>query len=643
MRSKSLAVTTIAAVVIALIGVVAVTPPASASASTGSQAASAVSYANQHGYRSSIGVFDTQTGSFSGAGDYNSSYASESVMKVFIATRLLMTGQMTGWNATTAYKMITQSDDASANALYGRAGGDGVITWVKQALNLPNLGSPPLRSGWWGGTQITAAGMSAFFNAVRHRPAVWNWLGNAMHHASTYGSDGTYQFFGIPSATSGAAVKQGWGGDDPAGQPAFNSTGLVNADRYAVVILTQGGSYGSPIAGMVTSEARLLMPGGSIVGDSPFGGVSHWSLAGRYLTVSGWALDPNATSSELRIFFYVNGKPFTYVQTTLPRADINSHFHATGNHGFAKTLMLSDGANTVCAYAINVGAGSNTRLGCKSVPLSGSPLGGISKVTQHGNLATLTGWSFDYDAAGTPLTVVANTDGRFAGSVVSNVSRPDINAFFHGTGLHGYSLAVRLPAGSSTVCMHALNRGPGASETRLGCAAFRVSLSPIGKVDSVTVHGNQALITGWTFDFNNTAQSIGAVIDRNGRHVAWGATSVARDDVNQAWQITGIHGFSYSVTLAAGTNQLCAYAVNIGAGSNPLLGCRTVAAASGAAVPQPSGSTATGSTAASSPAAPQPSGSTATGSTATGSTATGSTATSSTAAPSPAPTASSAG
>ena len=297
MRGKALASGGVMALLIGLISVAvvgstALAPPASASAAT--DAAKAVSYAGQHGYRSSIAVLDTSNGAFAGAGDYNSTYASESVMKVFIATRLLLTGQMTGWNATTAYKMITQSDDASANALYGRVGGDGVITWVKQALNIPNLGSPPLRSGWWGGTQITASGMASFYNAVKRRPQVWNWLGNAMHHATQYGSDGTYQYFGIPSATTGAAIKQGWGADNAAGQPAFNSTGLVNGDRYAVVILTQGGTYGSPIANMVTSEARLLMPGGNISNDDPLGGVSAWSLHGRYVTVSGWALDPNA-------------------------------------------------------------------------------------------------------------------------------------------------------------------------------------------------------------------------------------------------------------------------------------------------------------------------------------------------------------
>jgi hypothetical protein len=553
----------------------AVTAAGPADASVSSQAASAVNYAHQHGYRSSVAVLDTQTGTFTGAGDYTSYYASESVMKVFIATRLLMTGQMSGWNATTAYKMITQSDDASANALYGRAGGDGVITWIKQALDIPNLGAPPLRSGWWGGTRITAAGMATFYNKVRHRPAIWNWLGNAMHHATTYGSDGTFQFFGIPSATTGAAVKQGWGGDDAAWQPAYNSTGLVNGDRYAVVILTQGGSYGG-IPGMVTAEARLLLPGGKVVSpNDPVGRINTWKLHGRYLSVTGWAFDPNATTSGVRIWFHVNGTPVSYVQTTLPRPDVNTHFHITGNHGFTSTLRLNNGANTVCAYAMNLGAGHYVQIGCRSVPLSGNPVGFIDSVVQKGSVVTLTGWSFDYDAPAAPLTVVAGVNNRLAATVGSTILRRDVNSLFHGTGLHGYTITVRVPAGTSTVCVYGLNKGPGTTG-RIGCRPIQLRTAPLGRIDSVTVQGNRAVVTGWAFDFSSPARSIAVTVTRNGRQVASSPTTLVRADVNRAWSVTGSHGFSYTVALGAGANQLCAYGVNIGAGANALLGCRTV-------------------------------------------------------------------
>jgi len=576
MRMRLIAAAGAATLVVGLVSAVTGASPAAASVS--GNAASAVSYASSHGYRSSIGVLDTQTGSFTGAGDYNSVYASESVMKLFIATRLLMTGQMSGWNETTAYKMITQSDDASANALYGRTGGDSVIDWVKQQLNIPNLGSPPIRSGWWGGTRITAAGLASFYNAVRHRPGVWNWLGNAMHHATVYGSDGTYQFFGIPSATSGAAIKQGWGGDDAAGQPAFNSTGIVNGDRYAVVILTQGGSYGSAIAGMLTSEARLLMPGGRIAAaDDPVTGFSSWSVQGRYLTVTGWAVDPNALGTPLTIVFNLNGNRFSSVASSVYRGDINSAFHASGNHGFSKTLALPDGTNQVCVHALNVGPGQETRIGCRTVPLSGSPLVGFSTISQHGNIATFTGWAFDYDAPGSELLATAGIGGLYAARVHTTVSRGDINGAFHGTGTHGFKLDVPLPAGTTTVCVGASNIGPG-SPVRIGCHTFVVSTSPVGLLDSVTVQGNRATVTGWALDFNDPSRSIGVVINVGSQHAAWGPTTVTRSDVNSSFGVTGAHGFSSLVSLPAGASTVCVYAVNIGAGSNTLLGCRTVQA-----------------------------------------------------------------
>jgi hypothetical protein len=252
------------------IGVAVLDHPQRASADTSAvnaHANSAAAYATNSGYRSSVAVFDTVTGQFWGSGDYNQAYVTESVAKIFIAAKLLVTGQMTGWVATTAYTMITQSDDASANALYGRVGGASVATWVEQYFGVPNLDAPPVPPNCWGCTPVTAQGLVYLYNALKENSAVWGWLSNAMSHATEYGSDGTYQFFGIPSATSDAAIKQGWG-DDGAGRrvPDFNSTGFVNRSRFAVAILTQGPGYGTPISNIVTAEAQLLMPGGQIAG-----------------------------------------------------------------------------------------------------------------------------------------------------------------------------------------------------------------------------------------------------------------------------------------------------------------------------------------------------------------------------------------
>ena len=226
----------------------------------------AVRSATSRGYQAGVAVVDTSTGKLWAAGDYNDLFASESVVKVFIATRLLVSKRMKGDTADSAYRMITRSDDGAASALYGLAGGDGVVPWIAKHYGISNLGTPPTRPGWWGNTHITAAGMARFYAKVKADPLVWPWLSKAMHRATEYGSDGTYQFFGLKQADRNAAIKQGWGQDDDDWGNAsdFNSTGYVNSDRYAVAILVKGPPWeynrGTPAA--VTRIAKALMPGG---------------------------------------------------------------------------------------------------------------------------------------------------------------------------------------------------------------------------------------------------------------------------------------------------------------------------------------------------------------------------------------------
>jgi hypothetical protein len=131
-----------AVVVAALVAAVFGMPQASADVLTTAQSAAAGVIAQ--GYRTGIAVLDLRTGEYAGAGEDTASFASESVVKVLIATELLATDQMTGDTATTAYQMITESDDDDADALYDLVGGDNLInlptgitstTWARLPRN----------------------------------------------------------------------------------------------------------------------------------------------------------------------------------------------------------------------------------------------------------------------------------------------------------------------------------------------------------------------------------------------------------------------------------------------------------------------------------------------------------------------------
>jgi hypothetical protein len=245
-------------------------PPGPDACVVNADLSAAVADASQAGERAAAVVLDTTTGAYFAAGDAEAPFDTASVMKVFLATQLLLTGRMNGAVADTAYTMITRSDDGSADALYGRAGGDGVVTALGRHYGITDLGGPPAAPGKWGETTVTADGLAHFYAAVEADPVVWPWLSNAMGHATHNGSDGTDQYFGIPSATGDWAVKQGWMvGLGPGA--TYNSTGYVDHGRYVVVLLTHGSSnrYGAPMATTLTRMARDVLPGGRPDGPGP--------------------------------------------------------------------------------------------------------------------------------------------------------------------------------------------------------------------------------------------------------------------------------------------------------------------------------------------------------------------------------------
>ncbi|MGZ4559400.1 MAG: serine hydrolase [Mycobacteriaceae bacterium] len=251
------------------------TTPAGAPAATASPEVKrcvlnqALAYATGRGEQAAIAVYDTETGTYTAAGNTDELYSSASVVKVFIATDLLLTGQMTGDTASLAYKMVTASDDDAADSLYGLVGGDSVITTIADHYGITNLGSPPADTGQWGETTITADGLVHLYAKLKADPKVWPWLSVAMSNTTQVGTDGTDQYFGIPSATQDWAVKQGWMTGLGPGS-TYNSTGYVENDRYAIAILTFGSAnqYGSYMSNTITQTAKYTLPGG-VVGATP--------------------------------------------------------------------------------------------------------------------------------------------------------------------------------------------------------------------------------------------------------------------------------------------------------------------------------------------------------------------------------------
>src|SRR6476660_1161436 len=88
----------------------AVITPAQAttSALVADQVRAAAAYGASHDVRTAVAVLDLQTGTYYGAGADDDLCGTASVVKVMIATRLLVSGQMYGATASLAHDMIVR-------------------------------------------------------------------------------------------------------------------------------------------------------------------------------------------------------------------------------------------------------------------------------------------------------------------------------------------------------------------------------------------------------------------------------------------------------------------------------------------------------------------------------------------------------
>lgn len=153
----------------------------------------------------------------------------------------------------------------------------------------------------------------------------------------------------------------------------------INIDNNYV----EGATAGSSVGSSVDPKGRLE------IAESPLPG---------QLRVSGWAFDPSAPGQPLSIRVYVGGKPGqrgALLHELGPvaagsRPDLAVTHSASGGIGGFDTsfVTMKTGRERLCAYAVDIGPGSDKPLGCRIVgvqpPLSlvaAAPRRGAARVT----------------------------------------------------------------------------------------------------------------------------------------------------------------------------------------------------------------------------------------------------------------------
>ena len=212
----------------------------------------------------------------------------------------------------------------------------------------------------------------------------------------------------------------------------------------------------------------------------------------------------------------------------------------------------------------------------------GSPFGSVDTVSTGPDKVTAGGWAIDPDTTG-PIMVQMYIDGRANALTWANQPRPDVGAALPAYGPnHGYNLTMATTPGPHTICLYAINTGPGAS-TQLACHSVTVASpnDPIGSVDALTAGPGKVSAAGWAIDPDTSAPIIVQMyIDGRANALTW--ANLSRPDVGAAYPSYGPnHGYNLTMATTPGRHTVCLYGINSGPGASSGLGCRAVTVPSG--------------------------------------------------------------
>lgn len=176
-------------------------------------------------------------------------------------------------------------------------------------------------------------------------------------------------------STGTAIMADGERADVAAVYPAYGTrhgftwTGSVPPGTHNVCAYAINNGQGGNVllrCGTVTVSPEPVPPVGTGSAFAPIGNLEAAARTDGGVAVSGWALDPDTTTS-IDVHVYVDSAG-TAIRATTSRPDVDSVYGLGPAHGFSAVLPMAAGPHRVCAYAIDAANAPPSSIGCIDVP-----------------------------------------------------------------------------------------------------------------------------------------------------------------------------------------------------------------------------------------------------------------------------------
>ncbi|MBI9114779.1 peptidoglycan recognition protein family protein [Sanguibacter suaedae] len=397
------------------------------------------------------------------------------------------------------------------------------------------------RAQWGVGAPVCSGGYSAAtLAAVVHHTA----SSNSYTAAQVPGLlRGIYEYHTRPEAAGG----RGW---CDVGYNFF-------VDKFGTIYEGRAGGIDQPVIGVHVGGFNSRVIGVSAIGNYQDAPVSA-AMAESISQIIAWKFTQHRILANANVTLVSGGGATKFpAGTSVTFNTIFAHrdSQSTACPGINLYNRLGDIRNRVAALSNQV--------------VRESPIGSWDVVRGGNSSVRVAGWARDPDTTGA-IQVEVLVDGRKAATFSADQQRADV-------GRHGYDAQVPAAAGKRVVCVRYLNQG-GGSNVHVGCReAMVLASNPVGVIDTVSSTSSTISFSGWARDPDSTSPiRVHAYLD--GRPMLAISADQPRADVQKSApnEAGPRHGFSGSMPARAGKHTVCLYGINVGPGSNTVLGCRDV-------------------------------------------------------------------
>ncbi|MCU1441455.1 MAG: hypothetical protein JWP85_2452 [Rhodoglobus sp.] len=309
---------------------------------------------------------------------------------------------------------------------------------------------------------------------------------------------------------------------------------------------------------------------------APVGAITSATAAGRTVSFTGWAVQPDKLSSPVAVALnygaqwtaYTADQPNSVAPTVVPGAG--------PNQGFSGSFTAQPGVQSFCIWAAR-SFGPPVQLGCRTllVPDAAQTVSAIETATATSSAVQLTGYAVWPDAPGQSVPVAVNIGANWYGFTADKPSTTAIVAVPGSGPNHGFVASIPMGPGSYEACLWVVQPAGGAKS--IGCRTVTVagSAATRAEIQSVVATPSGATVSGWAVWPSAPASTVPIAVNVGS---SWYALSADQPNPAGEAAVPGAgqnHGFTGTIPIGSGAQSVCVWVINAAGGATKV-GCQTV-------------------------------------------------------------------